>query len=86
MKLNDTLIAHEYLTKNLRILHQDISIGNVMITQRGDQEKPSGLLIDFDYSGKIEEGVEVGLMHSHDQTRITDVMAWASDNIGCKDR
>lgn len=52
--LMDIVRTHAYLTNELRILHRDISIGNVMLNRRDGHENASGLLIDFDYSEGLE--------------------------------
>lgn len=49
------LVAHGYLTRNLRILHRDISIGNIMLARQEGSEVARGLLIDFDYSEELDE-------------------------------
>jgi Fungal protein kinase len=46
--------VHKYLVNHLKILHQDISIGNVMLSRPTGRENAVGLLVDFDYSNKIE--------------------------------
>jgi hypothetical protein len=44
-----SLLAHTEAFENARILHRDISVGNIIISDRG------GLLIDWDLSKDIED-------------------------------
>jgi Fungal protein kinase len=39
---------------DLRLLHRDISIGNILLSRPVGREDAVGLLIDFDYSDKLE--------------------------------
>lgn len=44
-----SLLAHEEAYKKARIVHRDISAGNIMIDKNGD-----GLLIDWDLSRSLD--------------------------------
>jgi hypothetical protein len=44
------LAAHQYLCETLHILHQDISIGNILLYRAEEGQEATGLLIDFDFS------------------------------------
>jgi RIO-like serine/threonine protein kinase len=46
-------IAHTTAYNKARILHQDISSGNILITEEG-----TGILIDWDLSMKVKEHVD----------------------------
>ena len=43
------LLAHAAAYNNARILHRDISGGNILITEKG-----TGILIDWDLSKKVK--------------------------------
>jgi serine/threonine protein kinase len=43
-------IAHTAAYNKARILHRDVSAGNILITDKG-----SGILIDWDLSKKVKE-------------------------------
>jgi len=47
------LIAHRDAYIKTRILHRDVSAGNILITEKG-----SGILIDWDLSKKVKDYVE----------------------------
>jgi len=47
------LLAHSDAYSKARILHRDVSAGNILITEKG-----SGILIDWDLSKKVKESVE----------------------------
>jgi hypothetical protein len=47
--------AHKYLCNTLRILHADISIGNIMLHQPDENSRVAGLLIDFDFAKTISD-------------------------------
>jgi serine/threonine protein kinase len=46
-------IAHTAAYDKARILHRDVSVGNVLITDEG-----GGILIDWDLSKKVNEGAD----------------------------
>ena len=55
--------AHKYLCEKLKILHADISTGNIMLHQPNENARATGLLIDFDCAKTINDingGVLVG--------------------------
>ena len=47
------LVAHRDAYSKARILHRDVSAGNILITEKG-----SGILIDWDLSKKVKDYVE----------------------------
>ena len=47
------LVAHRDAYIKARILHRDVSAGNILITEKG-----SGILIDWDLSKKVKEYIE----------------------------
>jgi hypothetical protein len=47
------LAAHKYLCEKLKILHCDVSIGNILIYRSDDDQEATGLLIDFDFATTI---------------------------------
>src|SRR5712691_7157759 len=46
-------VAHRDAYNKARILHRDVSAGNILITEKG-----SGILIDWDLSKKVKEYAE----------------------------
>jgi hypothetical protein len=48
------LAAHKYLCEKLKILHCDISIGNILLYRPNDNSEATGLLIDFDFATTVE--------------------------------
>jgi len=53
ISLQYTLIAHRYLYDNLKILHCNLSVSNVLLNRKDDESEPVGLLIDYDYSESV---------------------------------
>ena len=49
--------AHKYLCEKLNILHRDISIGNILLYRVDEDQEVTGLLVDFDFSMTIRQGV-----------------------------
>lgn len=47
--------AHKYLCKTLKILHCDISIGNILLYRPDENKEANGLLVDFDFAKTIED-------------------------------
>jgi len=47
------LVAHRDAYSKARILHRDVSAGNILITEKG-----GGILIDWDLSKKVKEYAE----------------------------
>ena len=47
------LVAHRDAYIKARILHRDVSAGNILITEKG-----SGILIDWDLSKRVKEYIE----------------------------
>jgi hypothetical protein len=54
------LQAHKYLCETLKILHGDISIGNILLYRPDESVEASGLLIDFDFAKTIKDVDGVG--------------------------
>ena len=54
--LRDAVKAHRSLFQKARVLHQDISSGNILITDFEDDEEPKGIPIDFDVAMQIDVG------------------------------
>ena len=48
-------IAHKYLCKTLKILHCDISIGNILLYRPDKNKEANGLLVDFDFAKTIKD-------------------------------
>lgn len=48
------MAAHKYLCEKLKILHCDISIGNILLRRPNNNSEATGLLIDFDFAMTIE--------------------------------
>lgn len=48
-------IAHKYLCKTLKILHCDISIGNILLYRPDENKEANGLLVDFDFAKTIKD-------------------------------
>ncbi|KAI5858266.1 FunK1 protein kinase [Durotheca rogersii] len=55
----DAIKCHRSLYYDAKILHQDISPGNVIILDSQDEGKPKGILIDLDSALELTEGQEV---------------------------
>ncbi|KAI0967699.1 FunK1 protein kinase [Xylaria arbuscula] len=51
----DTIKCHRSLCYNAKILHQDISPGNMIILDGQDEGKPQGILIDLDSAIELAE-------------------------------
>jgi Fungal protein kinase len=47
-------IAHKYLCETLKILHCDISVGNILLYRPDEDKEAKGLLVDFDFAKTIE--------------------------------
>lgn len=54
----DAIKCHRSLYHDARILHQDISPGNMIILDGQDEGKPRGILIDLDSAIELAEGEE----------------------------
>ncbi|KAJ8069937.1 hypothetical protein OCU04_000345 [Sclerotinia nivalis] len=53
----DAIKCHRSLFCDAKILHQDVSVGNIVIFLDGqDKGEPKGILIDFDSATKFTEG------------------------------
>ncbi|KAK0495504.1 hypothetical protein EDD18DRAFT_244752 [Armillaria luteobubalina] len=52
--VKEAMIAHQQDFEKLRIMHQDISVGNTLITEDTDG-KPGGILIDWDLCQSLEK-------------------------------
>jgi hypothetical protein len=48
-------IAHKYLCETLKILHCDISIGNILLHRPNENKEANGLLVDFDFAKTIKD-------------------------------
>ncbi|KAF5024770.1 hypothetical protein F66182_3148 [Fusarium sp. NRRL 66182] len=59
----DALKCHRSLCYDAKILHQDISPGNMIILDDQDERKPKGILIDLDSAIELAEGLgtELGI-------------------------
>lgn len=53
----DAIKCHRSLYYDAKILHQDISPGNMIILDGQDEGKPQGILIDLDSAIELAEGV-----------------------------
>ncbi|RMZ83204.1 hypothetical protein DV738_g1305, partial [Chaetothyriales sp. CBS 135597] len=51
----DAIKCHRSLLTNAKILHQDISAGNIIILDGQDEEDPQGILIDLDSAIEVRE-------------------------------
>ena len=47
-------IAHKYLCETLKILHCDISVGNILLYRPDESKEANGLLVDFDFAKTIK--------------------------------
>jgi hypothetical protein len=47
-------VAHKYLCETLKILHCDISVGNVLLYRPDENKEANGLLVDFDFAKFIQ--------------------------------
>ncbi|TGJ85889.1 hypothetical protein E0Z10_g2888 [Xylaria hypoxylon] len=54
----DAIKCHRSLCNNAKILHQDISLGNMIILDGQDEGKPQGILIDLDSAIELVEEAE----------------------------
>lgn len=54
----DAIKCHRSLFYDAKILHQDISPGNMIILDGQEEEKPKGILIDLDSAIELTEGLE----------------------------
>ncbi|KAH8898376.1 FunK1 protein kinase [Thozetella sp. PMI_491] len=57
----DAVKCHRSLCNDAKILHQDISPGNMIILDGQDEGKPQGILIDLDSAIELAEGVGTDL-------------------------
>ena len=59
----DAIKCHRSLCYDAKILHQDVSPGNMIILDGQDEGKPQGILIDLDSAIELAEGVgtELGI-------------------------
>ncbi|KAH7131171.1 FunK1 protein kinase [Dactylonectria macrodidyma] len=59
----DAIKCHRSLCYDAKILHQDISPGNMIILDGQDEGKPKGILIDLDSARELAEGLgtELGI-------------------------
>lgn len=57
----DAIKCHRSLCYDAKILHQDVSPGNMIILDGQDEGKPQGILIDLDSAIELTEGVETEL-------------------------
>lgn len=58
--LRDAIKCHRSLYYDAKILHQDVSPGNIIILDGQDEGKPQGVLIDLDSAIELAEGTETG--------------------------
>jgi serine/threonine protein kinase len=58
--LRDAIKCHRSLLYDAKILHQDVSPGNIIILDGQDEQKPKGILIDLDSAIELAEGLETG--------------------------
>ncbi|KAI1195304.1 FunK1 protein kinase [Nemania serpens] len=56
----DAIKCHRSLCYDAKILHQDISPGNMIILDGQGEGKPQGILIDLDSAIELAEGVGIG--------------------------
>ncbi|MCJ1346383.1 hypothetical protein MMC31_004599 [Peltigera leucophlebia] len=56
MVFRDATRAHKSLYQDGKILHQDISIENIIFTETDNEEDPRGMLIDFDQAMELDVG------------------------------
>lgn len=56
--LRDAIKCHRSLYHDAKILHQDVSPGNIIILDGQDEGKPQGVLIDLDSAIELAEGAE----------------------------
>ncbi|KAM3518026.1 hypothetical protein MY4038_010201, partial [Beauveria bassiana] len=56
----DAIICHRSLYYDAKILHCDISPGNIIILDHQDKEQPKGVLIDLDSAINLNEALEAG--------------------------
>lgn len=54
----DAIKCHSSLLYDAKILHQDVSPGNMIILDDQDEERPRGILIDLDSAIEVTEGIE----------------------------
>ncbi|KAF2969955.1 hypothetical protein GQX73_g3620 [Xylaria multiplex] len=54
----DSIKCHRSLYCDARILHQDVSPGNMIILDSQDENKPKGILIDLDSAIELADGLE----------------------------
>lgn len=52
----DFIKGHKSLVQEGNILHRDISVNNLIITDAGDENNPKGTLIDLDLAQELEKG------------------------------
>lgn len=53
-------IAHKYLSETLKILHCDISVGNILLYRPDKNKEANGLLVDFDFAKTIKDDESSG--------------------------
>jgi thiamine kinase-like enzyme len=58
------LAAHKYLCEKLKVLHCDISVGNILLYHPNDNSEATGLLIDFDSATTMED-IAAGILTSY---------------------
>jgi Fungal protein kinase len=63
-KILTKLAAHKYLCEKLKVLHCDISVGNILLYRPDDNSEATGLLIDFDFAATIED-IATGILTSY---------------------
>lgn len=54
--LRDAIKAHRYLYYDAGILHRDISVNNIIITDAGNDADPRGMLIDLGLAKELKDG------------------------------
>jgi hypothetical protein len=60
--------AHKLIWNDLHILHQDISINNLLLRRLSSTELTTGLLIDFDYAQHITTLKSKGIINTNSPT------------------
>lgn len=55
----DSIKCHQSLYYDAKVLHQDVSPGNIIILDGQDEGKPQGVLIDLDSAIELAEGTEI---------------------------
>ena len=57
-------IAHKYLCETLKVLHCDISVGNILLYRPDENKEANGLLVDFDFAKTIKDDELSGASNS----------------------